>query len=861
MLKLPLAAEGKELEKFPVRISYRIIQLFSEGLYSSPNKAVEELVTNAFDAGAVNVHVVLSPDLKSEDATIAVLDDGSGMSESDLKDHWWIGHSNKRSGDGGKRRPIGKFGIGKLATYVLASRLTHVTKRGGRYFATSMDFSEIPVGDGGVFETEQVLVPLRELNEVQAKNLLRPWTEGVGPGYRALRLFGNRAKPSWTVAVMSGLKVMTEQITRGRLTRVLSTAMPLRDDFKLYLDGKRVPAARESASRQGSWIIGKDVSKLPKPAPSELEVTEDQQVPEGSVGRFGLTHPRLGRITGYVELFDEPLTTGKAFKWERSHGFFIYVLGRLINLEDEYFGIDSNLLRHGTFSRFRAVVNMDQLDEELRSSRENVREGDLYYLARDVLQSLFNFARAEQLRNELALDGRSQLAQRYGSTPASLVRTPIVSLAERIARGKASSRYLRLPTTATGTGIDGFLTDLQRQSESSEGLVTRAVVERVTPTGPMAVLDLADFTLRINSLHPFVAHFLDEYEDRKQSIPLELLALSEVLMEAFLFSMGLAPDVVNDVLAEREELLRFLARSPSKRNALQVAQAVLDAANDRTALQRELIAAFESMGFDTVPLGGPKVADGLATASLAATLERAPRIYKVSLEAKSKADPKKKVRNEDARVSTVARHRDDLDATHAVIVGQDFQAGSEEAKEVAALIQEIRRERDAWEKREADENGVKPEVRTITLMRTRELADLVRLVPLRRVGLNKLKDLFATCVSPDEVADWIEGVSKETSSKPPYKDILETIQLLQTDAPLEVVEFGSLQTALRITRQIVLDKPILVELCQALSRIVPNYVAVRENSVEIYTKPEIILSAIDSTVRGYALEERIGLNL
>ena len=40
---------GKQIE---VRISYRIIQLFSEGLYSSPNKAVEELVSNSFDAGA-----------------------------------------------------------------------------------------------------------------------------------------------------------------------------------------------------------------------------------------------------------------------------------------------------------------------------------------------------------------------------------------------------------------------------------------------------------------------------------------------------------------------------------------------------------------------------------------------------------------------------------------------------------------------------------------------------------------------------------------------------------------------------------------------------------------------------------------
>jgi hypothetical protein len=43
---------GKPTDKIDVRLSYRIVELFSEGLYASPNKAVEELVANSFDAGA-----------------------------------------------------------------------------------------------------------------------------------------------------------------------------------------------------------------------------------------------------------------------------------------------------------------------------------------------------------------------------------------------------------------------------------------------------------------------------------------------------------------------------------------------------------------------------------------------------------------------------------------------------------------------------------------------------------------------------------------------------------------------------------------------------------------------------------------
>jgi hypothetical protein len=67
------AGIGDKTDNIEVRLSYRIVELFSEGLYTSPNKAVEELVANSFDAGAQKVHVLLSSNLHGQDATIAVL--------------------------------------------------------------------------------------------------------------------------------------------------------------------------------------------------------------------------------------------------------------------------------------------------------------------------------------------------------------------------------------------------------------------------------------------------------------------------------------------------------------------------------------------------------------------------------------------------------------------------------------------------------------------------------------------------------------------------------------------------------------------------------------------------------------------
>ena len=101
---------GRQSGNINVLLSYKIVDLFSEGLYSSPNKAIEELVANSFDAGAKRVQVILSSDLQAEDATIVVIDDGQGMGAQGLREHWLIGTSNKRTLS---KLPAGRQQIGK----------------------------------------------------------------------------------------------------------------------------------------------------------------------------------------------------------------------------------------------------------------------------------------------------------------------------------------------------------------------------------------------------------------------------------------------------------------------------------------------------------------------------------------------------------------------------------------------------------------------------------------------------------------------------------------------------------------------------------------------------------------------------
>ena len=159
----------------PVPISYEIIRLFSEGLYQSPHKAIEELVSNSFDAGAESVRVLVPrppEDAGGYNDSLWVIDDGVGMDDNGFTLLWRVANSQKAELAEGprRRRPIGQFGIGKLAAYVLAWRLTHVSKQGGKFRYASMDFRKV----SGIHQWEPNAQPVQiALHEVDVNAIPR----------------------------------------------------------------------------------------------------------------------------------------------------------------------------------------------------------------------------------------------------------------------------------------------------------------------------------------------------------------------------------------------------------------------------------------------------------------------------------------------------------------------------------------------------------------------------------------------------------------------------------------------------------------------------------------------------------------
>lgn len=842
--KLTLASTGTEREKIDVRLSYRIVRLFSEGLYASPNKAVEELVANAFDAGARHVAVMLSSDFHEGSATIAVIDDGEGMDAAGLKQHWLIGKSYKRDLEKPPqgRRQIGKFGIGKLASYVLSNRLTHVSKKSGKYYSTSMNFADVDSrGDEEAEPKTPIKIALRQLTEAEAKTALEAWTSADGLTKSGIKLFGKGASSSWTLSILSELKDKVHEIERGKLRWVLRTALPLRDDFSIYLDGTKLEPSKSGKGRLKTLVLGRDIKDLPKPAPKGISEDEDKAQSKDSPTRYAVQSPSIGRITGYAEAYRELLTGGKSSETFRSNGFFVYVRGRLINVEDGHFGIPADELRHGTFGRIRVVVHMDGLDEFLQSDRERVREGPVLTDARNILRAIFNKIRPELEKADAEDAPGARLSRNLAGSPASLARRPIIEMARSAFAGKVVSRYIALPAASTPKERDSILIAMEKRADTPTEFVSGIdFVYDATTSDGLAVYDALNGRLRVNGLHPFVGAFFDEFTSKTSGLPLEMFAMAEVLLESHLHQQGLRQDQIDAVMDTRDQLLRDVAQESGRRTALTIANALRNARNDEQQLEIEVVESFRSLGFDATRVGGKGKSDGVAQAHLSAGSDGRPQRYAVSLEAKSKKKAGTKVATATVGVATIVRHREESNCEHAIVVAPAFD---HTAGKTGALAADIKADRDS--------TAALGKPRTITAIHIDDLARLVQLRPTKRLGLLKIRELLTSCSLPEECKTWIDAIEKESVATPPYGKIINAIHKLQQEYSLASVEYGALRVELGNAKPPfkVGTNDELIELCKAMAAMASYEISATNQTVELNQSPANVLAAIESATK------------
>ena len=281
MTRVTLDTVGRQVTSIPVELSTRFLEHFSEQLYSSPQKAFEELISNGWDAGATLVDVRIDANLQAPTATLAVFDNGTSMDLAGLRDLWHIAFSPKEGHTTEHGRPvIGKFGIGKLATYVLAERLTYICKADdGVIRRVTMNYGDVDTRKGAesdhlinnlqldVFELESQSLTaaldavydgdeiLGLINQQTPAQQEQGNTEGVAPTFIQEEFGGTPAKlerpanGTWTLVVLSNLKPAGRDLKTGILRRILAAALPFGSEMAIYVNGGAATIHQDGRAR------------------------------------------------------------------------------------------------------------------------------------------------------------------------------------------------------------------------------------------------------------------------------------------------------------------------------------------------------------------------------------------------------------------------------------------------------------------------------------------------------------------------------------------------------------------------------------------------------------------------------------
>jgi hypothetical protein len=797
---------GLPAGQIDVRISYGIIDRFSEGLYSSPNKAFEELISNSYDAGAHRVWVLVPGQLEGADVRLAVIDDGVSMDLDGLQELWQVGVSPKRAEDGSDaltfagRKPIGKFGIGKLATYVLAHKLTYVCRADGAVRAVTMDYGK---AHGTMSDPVPMVLKAVELSPDDARATLEA---ALGADQSVIdKLLGDDAPPSWTVAVLSDLKPRGEGIQRGRLRWILRTALPLGDEFRLWFNDEELQSTKIDASPPWEFIVGESDATL-NGWPYQDSVAKDE------TDRVGIRLEHAGFVRGTAQLYDISLKGGRSDGRARSHGFFVKVRDRLVNLDDETFGIDVEL-SHGVLTRFRMEVYADGLDEHLSSPRESIQESPALEEIRGYLLGVFNRARAWRAKQEEETDGNLLAAsERISAPPPALSTGPLRRVLQRAIDGDEEVAHsLRIQTDDLG--------EIEAALDAGDTLLQLVLIEPLGHEKPLVEYDVARRAAIVNSDHPFVSNYIDVHGAAE---PLRLVGVTELLTQVYMLDEDIDPRLVLKILNRRDEFLRALVNIHPRSSAV-VARQLRDAKGLEKELEDAVADALELLGYEVTRLSGKDKPDGIARAALGARQEGGgSRNYSLTYDAKSSKHDAIKAAT--AGTQTLRKHRNSVTADYSLLVAPGYQGAEGEETSIV-------------------ENCSTDKITPITV---EQLAHVVELFPFRSITPETLVPLLQLH-TPADATEWIEALeAAQLPAPPPIRELLDLVRELSETS--DAATFQALSATLKVKHGIELSVSNVRGLVRGLAALAPDGLWVEGDSVALNASIALVTRELRESV-------------
>lgn len=524
----------------------------------------------------------------------------------------------------------------------------------------------------------------------------------------------------------------------------------------------------------------------------------------------------LRGINGEFILYEDSLVDGKSSNLGRSHGIFLSIRGRLINLDDPLLGMEA--FSHGAFNRTRIIINADELDDNLTSTREAVRDSVPFTQLKEYIKKKFNNeVRKYYFEQERKIDQEKSVSYRMAQTAYTTSKRPVYNFIQKYYEDKIINPML-IEKPASDKK-DELLNLYERDLETGEQVIEKIEYDYKQIEEPIAKLNLLTRTLSINKSHPYVANYIDS---NNNLIPLESMVITEVLTESHLYELSLDEGMVNEIVKRRDSTLRQLALS-DKMGIPTAAMFLKDSLDNPSGLEEAVARVLTVLGFEVTPIGGNGEPDGKAEACLGFNEEGKNKSYSLTYDAKSTA--KNRIAAATAHLSGLRRHREVHKADFSLEVAIDYQGAGDD---LSAISIEAKNEK-------------------VTMMTAKDLIKLLLLITPKQIGLDKLRELFETCYAPQDVHQWIENVEKMEVEKPPYYELIDIIYDLQkSDSEAPVINIVRYQLKAKMGRDYSTTQ--VKEWLVLLSNLVPGSVTIDGVYVGVQASAQIIKERVHKAI-------------
>lgn len=259
------------------KVDPRLATLLGEG-YRSSEEALKELVDNAWDADATTVRISLPGEMTN--APIVVDDDGTGMTEKEVREEYLFIANDRKSRKGevtpGKRRRVkGRKGIGKFAGLISGDTMVVETRARGKQTRLQVRKQDLL---GVMQDLEQIDLPIQvdacgedeHGTTITLTNLNQKLEFPSEEKIRQILIRDYGREEDFTIEV-NGQKLSIEDIPGETVTKTveLPNVGPVTLRFTISTDKK--------ALKQSGIAVRVDGKLVGRPTPMGLE--SDEEIP------------------------------------------------------------------------------------------------------------------------------------------------------------------------------------------------------------------------------------------------------------------------------------------------------------------------------------------------------------------------------------------------------------------------------------------------------------------------------------------------------------------------------------------------------------------------------------------------------